>query len=367
MKKTIKKLLIVFLTIVVFVTTVVPIGASAVTPKNLRKYAIGTLTTSYNVKRFYNSRGWSWDAKTKTLTLNNCRINTKSLNVVKLPNNSKIVLKGTNILCAKRTAIWGYGNLRISGKGKLIVRSSIDTAITTNGSLTIAGGTTKAYSYAPKIAAVIVDKSLYMNGGILAVKDHKSVYGIVVSKNIVANKGILSSASKVANGIEIYAGLNLKVNGGKIYAATKGKNSYGVWVQNDLKVFKGLLSGLSYSSKGYGIGVVAKRNINIIGGTVKARGHRTGLAAWNRIISPNNRSKAKVKPSLYIGKKMKVSGGVKINKTSVSQRYHGVGAGLNDYITEKFYLLTGKGFTYDFNNIKFTHAAKIVSIYQYKK
>lgn len=323
---------------------------------------VGALSEKYDAKS--KKYGWSWDAKTRTLSLNNCRLKTKESYGFIVPDRTKIVISGKNVISSERVALWCSGNMVIKGSGTLTLKSKQDTALTTDESLIIHGGDVYASTKSKFIAPVVIDRSLTINGGSLYALGHKSDSGIEVERNIRVYKGNLMADSEVDNAIEIYAGRAIYLSGGCIKGKAKGKTSYGIWSDGSIYADGGKLRGYSYNkdNDSYGIGCVAKEKFKISGGNIKAKGNLTALASWNRIISKNNKSRSKVKAHLSVSEDMKISSDAKVCKASVSQRYYGLGAKTNDYICEKFYVLGKKDFSYNYDNFKFTNTLKSVTI-----
>ncbi len=319
-----------------------------------------------SVKRDAGSQkeGWSWDSKTRTLTLTNCKIKTDEAYGCIVPDRTKVVINGKNSIFSERVSLWCEGSMVIKGKGTLNLKSKLDTALTTDNDLIIHGGSIYASTKSKLIAPVVIDKSLTINGGSLYALEHKSDSAVEVERNIRVYKGNLMADSSVDNAIEIFAGRAIYVSGGCIKGRAKGKTSYGIWSDGSIYVSGGKLRGFSNNKAkdSYGIGCVAKKDFKISGGNVKAKGNLTALAAWNRVISKNNKSASKVNPKLSISKNMKISCGGKVYKTKVSQRYHGTGARSKDYICEKYCVLGQKGFSYSYDNERFTNALKSLTI-----
>ena len=301
---------------------------------------IGTL--SAEIDAVSSNGSWSWDSKALTLSLNNCKIKTKELYGCVVPDGTRVVISGKNTISSNRVALWCRGTMIIEGSGTLNLKSKKDTALTTDESLRLKGGSVYALTKSKHSAPVVIDRSLRVNGGSIYVSDHKSNSGIEVAKNIRIYKGTLMSESKV----------------------DEGKTSYGVWSDGSIYVSGGKLRGYSKNKENdsYGIGCVAKKTFEISGGNIKAKGNLTALAAWNRVISVNNKGSYKVTPSLKIRKKMKISSNAKVRKVSVSQKYHGLDSGHNDYICEKFCVLGKKNFSYSYDNFRFTNTLKNVTI-----
>lgn len=343
----------------VFISVSVPFSAAA---KGKNPKPVGALSGKYDAAS--KKQGWSWDCKTLTLTLNNCRIKTKESYGLIVPDGTKVVISGKNTISSERVALWCNGNMVIEGTGTLNLKSKQDTALTTDESLIVHGGEIYTSTKSKFISPIVIDRSLTINGGSLYALGHKSDSGIEVAGNIRVYKGNLMADSSVDNAIEIYAGRAVYLSGGCIKGKAKGKTSYGIWSDGSIYVNGGKLRGFSNNKAkdSYGIGCVAKKDFKISGGNVKAKGNLTALAAWNRVISKKNKSRSKVKPKLRISKGMKISSGAEICKASVSQRYHGLGAKTNDYICEKFYVLGKKNFSYNYDNFKFTKSLKSVTI-----
>lgn len=357
--KALKKFSCISLATVLLASVSVPFSASA---KVKDTTYIGALSGKYNAES--QSGGWSWNANTLTLSLNNCKIKTKESYGCVVPDGTKVVISGNNTISSDRVALWCSGTMTIEGSGTLNLKSKQDTALTTDEGLIIHGGSIYASTKSKLIAPVVIDKTLTINGGSLYALGHKSDSGIEVERNIRVYNGMLMAESDVDNAIEIFAGRAIYVSGGCIKGKAKGKTAYGIWSDGSIYVSGGKLRGYSGNKDkdGFGIGCVAKKEFKITGGNVKAKGNLTALAAWNRVISKDNKSGSKVNPKLSISKNMEISSGAKIRKASVSQRYYGLGAKTNDYICEKFYVLGKKGFSYDYDNFKFTNTLNKVTI-----
>ena len=340
-------------------TVMLPFTVAA---KGADKRPIGTLSAEIDAASSNGS--WSWDSKTLTLSLNNCKIKTKELYGCVVPDGTRVVISGDNTISSNRVALWCRGTMIIEGSGTLNLKSKKDTALTTDESLRLKGGSVYALTKSKHSAPVVIDRSLRVNGGSIYVSDHKSNSGIEVAKNIRIYKGTLMSESKADNAIEVFAGKAFYIYGGRIKGNAEGKTSYGVWSDGSIYVSGGKLRGYSKNKENdsYGIGCVAKKTFEISGGNIKAKGNLTALAAWNRVISVNNKGSYKVIPSLKIRKKMKISSNAKVRKVSVSQKYHGLDSGHNDYICEKFCVLGKKNFSYSYDNFRFTNTLKNVTI-----
>ena len=325
---------------------------------------IGTL--SAEIDAVSSNGSWSWDSKALTLSLNNCKIKTKELYGCVVPDGTRVVISGDNTISSERVALWCRGTMVIEGSGTLNIKSKKDTALTTDKSLRLKGGNIYVSTKSKYSAPVVIDKSLRVNGGSMYISNHKSNSGIEVAKVIRIYKGTLVSESKADNAIEVFAGKEIYIYGGRIKGKAEGKTSYGVWSDGNIYVSGGKLRGYSNNKAddSYGIGCVAKKTFEISGGNVKAKGNLTALAAWNRVISKNNKGKSKVAPNLKISNGMEMSSKAKVRKASVSQKYHGLGAERNDYICEKFCVLGKKNFSYSYDNIRFTNTLNSVTIQQ---
>lgn len=357
--KTLRKFIQIMLAVTMLATMSLPISASA---KKAVKKPIGVLSAKYNAVSKDGS--WSWDSKTLTLRLKNCRIKTKDPYGCIVPDGTKVIISGKNVISSDRVALWCNGTMTIKGKGTLKLKSKHDTALTTDENLRINGGKIYAHTKSKYASPVVIDKSLNIYKGLLRVNNHKSGSGIEVGKTIRVYKGKLRSESSTDNAVEIFAGKAIYLYGGLIRGKASGKTSYGVWSDGGIYVKGGKLRAYSpnVESDSYGIGCVAKKTFKITGGNVKANGNLTALAAWNRVISTNNRERHKVNPSLIISKRMKVSSGAKVRNTLVSQRYHGVGARSDDYICEKFCVLGTTYFSYSYDNFRFTNTLRKATI-----
>lgn len=356
--KALKKFCIMLVTVMT-VTVCVPFSVSAQSPD---KKPIGTLSGEYDAES--KNSGWSWDSRTLTLSLKNCKINTKDAYGCIVPDGTKVVISGKNVISSDRVALWCSGTMIIEGSGTLKLKSKQDTVLTTDESLILRGGDIYASTKSRFAVPVVIDKSLIVNGGSIYISEHNSNSGIEAGRNIKFHKGNLISKSNVDNAVEIFAGKAIYVDGGCIKGKTKGKTSYGIWSDGSIYVSGGKLRGYSYNKDkdSYGIGCVAKKEFKISGGNVKAKGNLTALASWNRVISKNNKSRSKVNPKLKISKDMEISSGANVCKASVSRRYNGLGAKKNDYIREKFYVLGKKNFSYNYDNFRFTKTLKSVTI-----
>lgn len=357
--KMLKKFSCVMIAAVLLAAVSVPFSASA---GNKDTTSIGALSGKYNAQSQIG--GWSWNANTLTLSLNNCNIKTKESYGCVVPDGTKVVISGNNTISSDRVALWCNGTMTIEGSGILNLKSKQDTALTTDEGLIIHGGSIYVSTKSKLTAPAVIDKSLTINGGSLYALGHKSDSGIEVERNIRVYKGTLMAESDVDNAIEIFAGKAIYINGGCLKGKAKGKTAYGIWSDGSIYVNGGKLRGYSCNKDkdGFGIGCVAKKEFKITGGNVKAKGNLTALAAWHRVISKNNKARSKVSPKLKISKDMKISSGAKVSKASVSQRYYGLGAQTGDYICEKFNVLGKKGFSYDYDNFKFTKTLKKVTI-----
>lgn len=356
--KALKKFCIVIVTVMT-VTICVPFSSSA---GLVGKRPIGTLSVGYDTES--KNGDWSWDSKTLTLSLNNCKIKTKQVYGCIVPDGTRVVISGKNVISSDRVALWCRGTMVIEGSGTLKLKSNQDTALTTDESLILRSGDIYVSTKSKFAAPVVIDKSLIVNGGSMYVSDHKSNSGIEAVRNIKVHKGNLTSESSVDNAVEIYAGKAIYVDGGCIKGKTGGKTSYGIWSDGSIYVSGGKLRGYSYNKDddSYGIGCVAKKEFIISGGNVKAKGNLTALASWNRVISKNNKLRSKVKPKLKISKDMEISSDASVCKASVSRRYNGLGAKKDDYICEKFNVLGKKNFSYSYDNFRFTKTLKSVTI-----
>lgn len=348
------------LTMVVLLSAAAPFSVYAKKTKETKP--VGALSEKYDAES--KKHGWKWDSKSLTLSLNNCKLKTKDSYGFIVPDGTKVIISGKNTISSERVALWCSGSMVIKGKGTLYLKSRQDTALTTDESLIVHGGSIYVSTKSKFIAPVVIDRSLTINGGSLYAFGHKSDSGIEVERNIRVYKGNLMADSDVDNAIEIYAGRAIYLSGGCIKGKARGKTSYGIWSDGSIYTDGGKLRGYSYNkdNDSFGIGCVAKEKFKISGGNIKAKGNLTALASWNRIISKNNKSRSKVKARLSISKDMKISSNAKICKASVSQRYHGLGAKTNDYICEKFYVLGKKGFSYNYDNFKFTNTLKSLTV-----
>lgn len=344
---------------IILASVSLPFSASA---KGKNTEPVGALSSKYDAES--KKHGWSWNSKTLTLSLSNCKLKTKDSYGFIVPDGTRVVIIGKNTISSERVALWCSGNMIIKGSGTLNLKSKHDTALTTDESLIVHGGEIYASTKSKFIAPVVIDRSLTINGGSLYAFGHKSDSGIEVARNIRVYKGNLMADSSVDNAIEIYAGRAVYLSGGCIKGKAKGKTSYGIWSDGSIYVDGGKMRGYSNNKEkdSFGIGCVAKKTFKISDGNVKAKGNLTALASWNRVISKKNKSRSKVKPKLSISKDMKISSGAKICRASVSQRYHGLGAKKHDYICEKFYVLGKKNFSYNYDNFKFTKSLKSVTI-----
>ncbi len=356
---TFRKFIRIIIAATILSVAVLPFTASA---KAAVKKPIGTLSAKIDVASSNGS--WSWNAETLTLSLKNCKIKTKGLYGCVVPDGTKVIIKGKNVISSDRVSLWCKGNMTIKGKGTLKLKSNQDTALTTDETLRIKGGKIYAYTKSKYASPVVIDKALKIRKGVLSVYNHQSASGIEVAKNIrVYKKGKLRSESYTDNAVEIFAGKAIYLYGGVIKGNASGKTSYGVWSDGEIYVTGGKLRGFSNNNSD-GIGCVAKKTFKITGGNVKAKGNLTAIAAWNRVISTYNRERYKVNPSLIISSKMKISSGATVKNTWVSQRYHGVGAKTDDYICERFCVLGTNYFSYSYDNFRFTNTLReaIISV-----
>lgn len=356
---TLRKFIQIITAAVMISAVMLPFTAAA---KGADKRPIGTLSAENDAASSHGS--WSWDAETLTLSLNNCKIKTKELYGCVVPDGTRVVISGDNTISSERVALWCRGTMVIEGSGTLNIKSKKDTALTTDESLRLKGGSVYASTKSKYSAPVVIDKSLRVNGGSMYVSEHKSNSGIEVAKVIRVYKGTLMSESKADNAIEVFAGKAIYIYGGRIKGKAEGKTSYGVWSDGSIYVSGGKLRGYSKNKENdsYGIGCVAKKTFEISGGNIKAKGNLTALAAWSRVISKNNKGSDKVTPNLKISKSMEISSKAKVRKASVSQKYHGVSAENNDYICEKFCVLGKKNFSYSYDNFRFTNTLQSVTI-----
>ena len=159
MKRTLTVILAVFMLL-----SVLPMSVSAA-ERVTRTAPLDMRNAEFESNQANETEGWSWDYDTKTLTLDNCRIEVGEENAITFPSGSvKIVLIGENYLGAYGNEDWGNkvisskGNcgLTISGEGSLTVEAlGPDDAISMS-SITVESGNIK-----------VLNGTVWSHGGVI--------------------------------------------------------------------------------------------------------------------------------------------------------------------------------------------------------
>lgn len=192
--KRILSLIIALLTVTALFTTAIPVSA-----KSVHKSTVSLIGINKN----QSGSGYEWDNYYDTLTLNGVNIKTADDYGFKIPDGATVVIKGDNVIEAKKAAIFleakvvfkGNGTLTLIGKNGFFC-SSADTT----DSLSILGGTYKITSSGIGIVSDFHRVSFsnckitVKTSGDIAIKAQSITTG---AKTVIKANGSLSGKDKI--------------------------------------------------------------------------------------------------------------------------------------------------------------------------
>jgi len=245
----------------------------------------------YNYPVSRDGAGWSWNEAGSTLTLNGldfefiCFTQESSDNMIRLPSDSTVILKGANTFSSIFGGISAEGNLTIDGSGSL----AINAVSAMNGDVTLNGGTlaitpTVAFGVGfmgrnitindgaltinnaargrARRSAITASNSVAINGGSLTINSGN--IGIIAMGCVAINDGSVVINDADNAGIQAIGGIT--INGG--FLAIKNAAQVGIASLSSLTLNGG--SGTIEAFGQYALAIVIGRDINVGDGvTVK--------------------------------------------------------------------------------------------------
>ena len=256
----------------------------ALSPGLVNAQIIGNLDFVNDITDTASGEGWSWDQDVLTLTLDGLELNGdgESTYAIGLPDNSTIVLQGTNLVKIDvGHGIFCDGNLTITGSGVLDIIAddagmflSDDAGIFSYGTVTISGGTVNINIQNMGIFSYDI---VTISGGTVNIATGTRGFGIYTYEKVIIDKGTLN----IDSGIEGYGihGGDVIISGGTVNISVI---EYGSGIYSDTTI---TISGGNVNINASGTGLFGE--ILISGGNVNINAQDIGIYSNHNIIIDN--------------------------------------------------------------------------------